>query len=126
MRAHLTLECSNLDAVEESIVEEMTGLLVRKDVSKAQARRLLAATQLKIEAVKKGQSIILYVICVNEGELIRLCKIIDDMKTRDVLQQLFNYLIPKANIKIISMTILERDIKKAMKSFESKILFKIS
>lgn len=123
MPVHATVETDNLNETEEQIVDEMANLLT--NMSPEQANRLLTATQLKIIAVKRGRSIVLYICCNNEDEFNRLCKMIDDSEMKKLLDQLFNLIIRNTWIKIQSVKIFERDLANTKQLFKSKSLSNI-
>lgn len=100
------MESDNLDETETQIVDEMTNLLTQRNVSTEQAYRLLTATQLKIIAVNRGQSIVLYVCCSKKDELV---KMIDNSRMKNLLQKLFCLLVPNSKLKVLSVKILERE-----------------
>lgn len=97
----------------------MTNILVQRNVSTKQANRLLAATQLNIIAVNRGKSIVLYVGC-NKEDLTRLCAKVDNLEIIDILEQLFKLLTQNMNIRVLSVTIFEKDIAKAEQLFKSR------
>lgn len=99
----------NLDETETLIVDEMTKLLTQRNVSTDQAHRLLAATELKIIAVNRGHSIVLYVLCSKKEELDHLIKMIDNSEIKNLLEELFPLLIHNIMIKVLSVKILERE-----------------
>lgn len=123
MPVHATVENDNLDETEEQIVDEMANLLT--NMSPEQANRLLTAAQLKIIAVNRGRSIVLYICCSNEDELIRLCKMIDNSEMKKFLEQLFNLIIRDTWIKIQTVKIFERDLANTKLFFKSKAMFNI-
>lgn len=120
VRVHATLECDSLDETETQIVNEMTELLLQRNVSAEQANRLLAAAQLNIMAAKRGQSIVLYVCCCREDQLTRLCQLIDSLEMTKVLEQLFALFVHNMKIKVISVKIYDSDLTKAKQSLEGK------
>lgn len=93
---------------------------MQRNVSTEQANRLLAAAQLNIIAAKRGQSIVLYVCCCIEGQLTRLCKMIDCLEMTNFLEQLFSLFVHNMKIKVLSVKIYESDLTKARQSLESK------
>lgn len=117
---HATLESVNLDETETRIVSEMTSVLCRSTTSVEQVQRLLAALQLQVIAVKRGQSVVLYVRCCTGEELSRLCKIIDNLELKAIVDKLFSVLLPKLVIKVITVTIFEQDLAKAKETFARK------
>lgn len=117
---HAKLESDNLDAVETQIVSELADLFCQRTASVEQASRMLAALQLKVIAAKRGQSIVLYTSCCKDEELDHLRKLVDSLEMKGVLERLFNLFFNKVTIKVLSVTIHERDITKATKAFERK------
>lgn len=117
---HATLESDNLDETETRIVNEMTYVLCRSTTSVEQVHRLLAALQLQVIAVKRGESVVLYVRCCKEKELSRLCRIVDNLEMKAITDKLFSILLPKLVIKVTSVTIFEQDLVKAKEMFARK------
>lgn len=120
VRIHATLESENLTEAETQIVNEMTNLLFQRSTSLEQANRLLSAMQLNVLAVKRGQSIVLYIACIREEEFVYLYQIIDNLEMKRILQQLFNLLVENFKIKVLMVKIHDRDITSAKQLFQKE------
>lgn len=119
---HATLQGNNLDEAETQIVNEVTELLRQRTNSMEQAIRLIAEVQLNIMAVRRGESIVLYIGCCTKEDLNYLRKVVDYMEIKETLERLFNLFVPKLGIKIriLLVKISENDLAKAMEILDSK------
>lgn len=119
---HATLQGNNLDEAETQIVNEVTNFLRQRTNSMEQAIRLIAEVQLNIMAVRRGESIVLYIGCCTKEDLNYLRKVVDYMEIKETLERLFNLFVPKLGIKvrILLVKISENDLAKAMEILDSK------
>lgn len=102
----------------------MTSVLMHRNISAEQATRLLsAAMQLKIIALKRGQSIVLFICCSEEDELNRLCKMLDNLEMKKLLEQLFNLFSRSSRIRVAAVKIFERDLENTKQLFKSISIF---
>lgn len=119
VRVRVILKNENLDETKKEISEKMTSLLTNQEMdTDDEAYGLLSALQLKIVGVKCGDSVALFVCCSMAEEFDQLCKFVDDIEMKDILEQLFNLLLHDTNVEIHSVNILERDMMKARQSFQ--------
>lgn len=120
---HAALDGGNLNEAEIQIVDEMTDFLRQKTTSVEQANRLIAGLQLNIIAVKRGESIVLFIGCSKEKDLNHLCKVVADLEMKETLEALFKLLLPKLTTKVVAVKIFERDIARATESFARTLTF---
>lgn len=118
--AHATLESENLNDAETELVAKMHDLLHSNTTTMEQENRVLAALELKVIAVRRGESIILYIRCCKEKELTYLCKVVNNMRMKETLGTLFNLLLEKRRISVLVVKIFETDLAKAKSTFARK------
>lgn len=124
IEAHATLESDNLDEAETQIVDRMAEDLCASTTSIEQANRFIAALQFKVIAVKRGDSIVLYISCCKEEELNFLCEIVENKQINEILEQLFNsLLVNKMTVKVILVKLLEHNVAKARESYARKYFY---
>lgn len=120
LAVHATLEDDDLIETERRIVNKMASVLYRNATSKEQANLLLNQLRLQVIAAKCGESVAIYIRCCIEKDLNRLREVIANMEMEKLLERLFNLLLKKNTIKVLSVKIYEQDLQKAIEIFASK------
>lgn len=120
VQAHANLDTDRLDEAETQIVKDLTNLVLQAPENRQSL--LLQELQIKVLAVKRGSSIVLYIFCETMKELMYLCEVIDTKELKDKLENLFNTLLHDMTTRVIQLYISETEINKAKKFFERKFL----
>lgn|SRR6218665_887594 len=120
VQAHANLDTDRLDEAETQIVRDLTNLVLQAPENRQSL--LLQELQIKVLAVKRGSSIVLYIFCETMKELMYLCEVIDTKELKDKLENLFNTLLHDMTTRVTQLYISETEKNKAKKFFERKFL----
>lgn len=115
---HCEIESSN-DRAEDDLIDRLTELL--SDRPLGDCARILAATQLKLIAVKKTSSILLYFLCETLKDLLLLEELEKTDRMKVSLKVVFNQLLSRDEVIRVKTKLFEDDCLKGERFFLAKL-----
>src|SRR6218665_3721476 len=93
VRVHANLEgvVGNLDEMEDDIISQLTIVLGNRTPD--EASRLMELAYQRIIAAKKGHSIVLYIHCMTQDELVQLIDLLKADGLKDIVERVFAELL---------------------------------
>ena len=104
VRVHANLEgaTGNVDELEDEIITEFRKVLENRPLD--EAIQLLDHTKLRIIAVKKGHSIVIYIHCKSHDKLLQLGEFLRTKKLQEIVEKVFIELLSIGDALRVSLT----------------------
>lgn len=117
VRVHANLEgaVGNVDELEEAIISQITKVLENR--SWDEATRLLELTQMRIIATSKGHSIVIYIHCTTDDDLLQLTNLLTTDRLKRRVERLFAQFISIGDALGVSLAWSSEEFKKAATYF---------
>lgn len=126
VRVHANLDESlaNVSDTEDELSSTMASMVSGKSIE--EISRILQLTEFKCIAVKRGQSVVVYVYCGTAEELQQLQQMLVTGSLKDSAELLFNRLLNRSQkIAVTIVTIHPEEFEKGEKYFQGKESFSI-
>lgn len=110
---------------EDEIATRLANELNDKSIPYSSLYKILELTRFKLIAVKTGRSIVLYIWCEMEKELLRLHDLLTTGRLKDIVGQFFNQLLAHSQkVAVNNITINDGEFKRMKAYFAGNQLFK--
>ena len=107
-----------MNLVEDELITKITELL--GDRTLGDSARILECSQLRLIAVKRGNSVILYFICKTMTEFVHLKEMQISGKLENVVGDMFHEMLSSAQIINLKISLYEEDFSKCEMGFCSE------
>ncbi len=117
VRVHANLEgtVGNVDQLEEEIISRLTEVLENRPLE--EATRLLEITQQRLIAARKGQSIVIYIHCMTNDELLQLIDLLKTDKLKGIIERVFIEMLSIGDALRVSLTWSREEFNRASTYF---------